>query len=186
MRTNKDFSKHQLTIEKDALCKVYSFKNPDSIIYSIKLILVSGKTLITGDLGNWVFCREFEPSDSDERVSDGYWCEKLKTNSIQSYDSFSENKTKEAIEERIKDVESYHGIHNKEEAVEYYRECARAIDIGCSEDVYLSQCYDHAPPFVDYDDIIIERETHIQLLIIFDAFEEMCRRIKSGNYKEFN
>ena len=38
--------------------------------------------VVTGDVGNWMFCREFHPS-SKGHVSDYYWVEKLQMSSSQ-------------------------------------------------------------------------------------------------------
>lgn len=77
-RTKVDFSSHELKITSlSGEGSKYELKKPDTIIHSVVFFVLGGITAVTGDFGNWIFCREFHPNISGENVSDRYWVEKL-------------------------------------------------------------------------------------------------------------
>jgi hypothetical protein len=43
---------------------------------------------------------------------------------------------------------------------------------------YTYKAYREKPSHVDYDEVPFQRIIHFQLKIIFDAFEEICKRLK--------
>ena len=72
-RTDVDFSKHDLTIIKRENYLLHDLKSPDfDYTERVKFINIEGVLVVTGDYGNWIFCREFHPS-SQGYVSDNYW-----------------------------------------------------------------------------------------------------------------
>lgn len=111
-RTDLDFSKHELTITVEGNTTIHHLKKPDTFIDSIKFINTNGVLVVTGDYGNWIFCREFHPSEK-EYVSDGYWLEKLKISSSQEGEEFDSEATEKKLKEMIIEYE------NKREVVDY-------------------------------------------------------------------
>lgn len=98
-RTDTDFSKHILTIIETDHSTTYTLKEPGTVFYSTSFINTCGIMAVTGDFGNWIFCRPFEPK-SDLNVGDGYMAEKLKINSNQDPYRFSPEATKNHIKEQ--------------------------------------------------------------------------------------
>jgi hypothetical protein len=69
-RTNFDFSEHELIITKSDGLLVHTLKHKDyNKMYRFDFINTNGIMAVTGDYGNWMFCREFHPSP-DGGVSD--------------------------------------------------------------------------------------------------------------------
>ncbi len=68
-RTNLDFTKHELLITNQEGLLIHHLKVPNTVIYNVKFINTNGVMVVTGDLGHWIFCREFHPAP-DEFVSD--------------------------------------------------------------------------------------------------------------------
>jgi hypothetical protein len=128
---------------------------------------------VTGDYGNWIFCREFHPS-AKGRVDEHYWIEKLQLASSQDPYDFDGKKAKEEIEELLKDTDK---SLSKEEK-EWLQELWDATD--GSEFEYIAKVMDYPANFPSE---MIPKGKIIKywLLVVFDAFEEVCRRIKSND-----
>jgi len=177
-RTNVDFSKHELIVTNQDGLLVHHLKHPEySQMYSVKFINTNGIMAVTGDYGNWIFCREFHPSD-DGYVSDYYWIEKLTIASSQSGLDFDNEKTKKSIEEGINGGLEEYGYNGDELdlMIEYYNELLDYVDLSRFE--YTSFAYNNYPGFTDSECVPFIESPKIWLKIIFDAFEEICDRIK--------
>jgi hypothetical protein len=61
-RTKIDFSEHELKITQLEGVLIHEFKRPDTRNCMLVFINTCGVMTVTGDFGNWVFCREFHPS----------------------------------------------------------------------------------------------------------------------------
>ena len=120
-RTGLDFSKHELLCTKSDELTIHHLKKPNTYYDSIKYINTQGIMAVTGDYGNWIFCREFHPS-ADDYVSSGYWCEKLSIASCQVYKEYDPEETEKEIKRRLKSkvYEDYCSEKNKEEYKEYW------------------------------------------------------------------
>ncbi len=192
-RTEIDFSEHIVTETKQEGLSIYDFGIPNTWNQRIKFINTCGIMAITGDFGNWIFCREFHPSSKDF-VSDYYWCEKLQINSIQEYSDYSPSSTeeelkrrlKEYIEEQINEDENFHEEEDyydeKNETIKYYKECIEKV--RNNEHAYVDFAYQEYPDTLDCEDVVFCKEIKHRLKIIFDAFDEMCRRIKEKEQNE--
>ena len=170
------FDEHKLYItEKDGLL-IHHLKKPDTIICNVKFINTNGVLLVTGDFGNWVFCREFHPS-ADGHVSDYYWVEKLIINSVQEGEEFDSEATIKEIEEGINGGLAEYGYEGDElkEAISYYEDILRYSD---AEWEYVGYAYSHIPGFMDAESVPNVKSIKTRLQIVFDAFEEICDRIK--------
>lgn len=181
-RTNYDFSEHELIIEeKDGYLK-HTLKHPEySKMYLIEFLNIQDKLIVSGDYGNWMFCREFHPSE-EGGVSDGYWLEKLRMNSTQEPYEYNSEETAELIKEKLKDLDEEYDngdIDEKEynQYKEYYvEECLYYVD---DEIEYLYNAFrGDKPSNLDYEDVPYVRTVKPQLNIVFDAFDEICKRLK--------
>lgn len=184
MRTGVDFSKHKHRVEifkseKNEI-RVDHFQIENSRSQYIKFVNTDDILAVSGDYGNYVFCRPFHPS-KDGRVSDHYWHEKLRTGSIQSFE-LQDLDFKSIIEElnaKLSDIEEDYDEDQITEARDYFDELLESAE---SEDKlsYESAVYREIdqPSFLDYDDIPYYKKENTQLRVVFDAFDEICKRIK--------
>ncbi len=177
-RGNLDFKDHELIIQENDLVKIHHLKRPNSYIDSIKFINCGGVLSVTGGYGNWIFCREFHPS-SDGRVSGGSWLEKLKIASSQDGTEFDSKETRKAIEEGLNGGLVKHGYTGDElqDVREYYQELLDYY-VDCGEWEYAAYAYNDRPDFMDAESVPFERKTKYWLKVVFDGFEEVCRRLK--------
>lgn len=176
-RTGIDFSEHELHItEQDGLL-IHHLKKPNTYYECIKFINTNGIMAVTGDFGNWIFCREFHPS-SEGGVSDMYWLEKLKIASSQEGEEFDSEATRKEIEDGIDHILEEYGYEGDtlKEAKEYYEYLLNYVDE--SEWYYEANAYMDRPGFIDAEDVPNVKKTKIWLEIIFDGFDEICRRMK--------
>ena len=169
-RTDVDWKKHELIIKEDSLTKIWELKKPKSRMGWVRFVSTCDCLMVTGDYGNWVFCREFWPSP-DGRVSDEYWIEKLTIASTQNPYEFDYEVTEKSLKEAIEECgEEDEGLK------EYYESCLGETDWEIGYD-YCSYNY---PSDCGYECIVKEQKVKIWLQIIFDAFEEICRRLKEN------
>lgn len=179
-RSSVDWSKHEFKIWKDKRVTIFSLEQPHTTDRRVTFInhkygVDSGLT-VTGDYGNWVFCREFHPS-SDGYVSDDYWLEKLSIGSCQKPGEYDSKKTVQRIKEFYKDRVSEKSYYSKEDWFEL-KEWVRSLLMYSDDEVeYTYYAYREKPDFIEYESVPFVKDIKIQLKIVFDAFEEMCRRM---------
>ena len=182
-RTNFDFSEHhhRIDIYKNAEKKeirIDHLQIGDSNTNYIQFIN-SGRILsVTGDFGNWVFCRKFIPS-ADGVVSDYYWLEKLHIGSEQKGEKYSPRETTKRIDWLISEGLEEWGI--EEDTIPEAKEWLKELRAETDDEVgYMFKAYrDYdKPDCLDYESIPFEKEIHRWLLVIFDAFENICERLK--------
>lgn len=177
-RTGIDFSKHIVEVKESDGLLVHHIKIPGTSIDNIKFINTNGIMAVTGDYGNWIFCREFHPSIK-AGVSDGYWHEKLKIASTQEAEEFDSVATRKRLEEGISGGLAEWGYRGEEleKAIEYYNECLNYVDY--SEFEYSAFAYQNMPGFFDSESVPFCKEYKFWLKAVFDGFEEICDRLKS-------
>lgn len=180
-RTNVDFSKHVVTKTITDEVKIWKIAQPDTICYSIVFINCRGVLAVTGDMGNWIFCREFHPS-ADGYVSDQYWCQKASISSEQQTDEIDPEGIKKHIDEMIEENKTDEWRDDfTEEQLEYLQRCKGLS--SCSEWEYTSFAYGDIPDGFDYDDVPMIKKTKSHLRAIFDGFDEICRRMEESEAK---
>lgn len=174
-----DFTNHKLHIVKNEYFESYQLKVDGTIVNSIKFTLINGVTLITGDFGNWVACRPFNPN-TEIIDSVGYFCEKLTINSTQSTTEWCEDTLNENIDNLISILKDK-GLRKNELA-----KCENFLnelkDYGGEETDYYNYFTDNAPNSFEYDWLPSGKKTQYSILIIIDAFNEIGKRIKK-HYK---
>jgi hypothetical protein len=178
-RTGIDFSKHEVIVTDQPGLLVHYLRQPNTIQNSIRYINTNGIMAVTGDFGNWIFCREFHPSQ-EGGVSDGYWKEKLGIASTQKASDYSAKLTEKSIKEAINGGMKEYGYKSQrlKEVKDFLSECLRYVD---TEWEYVAYAYQHCPCFMDAEEIPFEKETKPWLLAVFDGFDEICRRMKKEN-----
>lgn len=181
-RTKVDFSKHILehTESKEPIfVSVHHFHKPGTIAGSIKFINIDGKLLVTGDYGSYVFCRGFYPSAESEKVSGGYWLEKIRQSSIQKPCSYDADETIESLKEAISNVpENYSDQDKIEKATEYYNDCLCHTE---DEWEYIEYARSNMPDFMNHEDMVVGYKLHEQLAVVFDAYDIIIDIYKSKN-----
>lgn len=149
---------------------LHDFGVPYSSCNRIKFINAGGILAVTGDFGNWIFCREFHPS-ADGYVSEEYWCEKLKIASTQEPYEYDEEETRRRLLSELSNEEDL-----TEAEKEYLNECIRQSDDEHSYDYYAYQ--ESVGRYEDSEYVIKARKVKIWLQYIFDGFDEICQRMK--------
>lgn len=181
-RSTIDFSKHKHRVEifksnKNEI-RVDHFQVDSSRMLYIQFINTNEILTVTGDFGSWVFCRPFIPS-KDGHVSDDYWLEKLRINSSQSAGDYDNSETAKEIEELISNGLEEYGYEGErlEEAKGWYTDLLEHSEDETEYTYYAYRHYDK-PSFIDYEDIPFVKKINPRLNIIFDAFDEICYRLK--------
>lgn len=180
-RTNWDFSEHTHKVEifKSELgneIRVDHFRKGSSNMGYVKFVNDDRGLSVFGDFGNWIFCRPFHPS-ADGFVSDMYWNEKLKISSSQDHARYdgeeTYNELKELVDSGLEDM-GFDGAEletHKEELTQLMQHTDDEIE-------YTYEAF-RGRLTLDYDYIPFCKKGSVQLQIIFDAFDEMCRRMKN-------
>ena len=175
-RTGIDFSKHEVHVTNIDGLLVHYIKKPGTINDSIKYINTNGILAVTGDYGNWIFCREFHPNAKAGGVSDGYWEEKLCIASTQEPKEFDPESTEKELKRLLSKGLKEYGYTGEmlKKMQAYCRECLQYV--GDDHWAYKKVAYDECPS--DYDAVVYKQKTKYWLLAVFDGFDEICRRMK--------
>jgi hypothetical protein len=178
-RTNIDFSRHKLKVTKFDGVLIHEFKRPETNNCMLVFINTCGVMTVTGDFGNWVFCREFHPSgDREESVNPGYWDEKLEIASKQKAKQFDSEETLRVINEFERTFfESYRREMTDEEII-WVELLKSNID---DEFQYIYVAYRESPGSIDYEDIPFGTKRHFWLEAVYDGFDAICDFIKKEN-----
>jgi hypothetical protein len=190
-RTRIDYSNHLLHIVENEHVNIHHLRLADTGMHSVKFINCGGIMAVTGDFGNWIFCREFVPS-SKGYACEGYWQEKLHISSTQKPEEVDFDRIKVSVknrlEERMKEIE-YEGDHPLEDHYfdhddselmfwkKLYDAAEEGDELGYQVAAFRSNS-DFAP---DYESIPYHKKSPFWLLAVMDAFDEICDRYK----KEF-
>lgn len=173
-RTNFDFSRHEVRVIMDADgVSIYEFKRPDSINGQLKFISTQGVLTVTGDFGNWVFCREFRPT-KDAKVSGSYWDEKLEIHSVQKSHKYSPDETQKEIERFKEEFEDYRGRGASEEELDWIESLESNVNDYYD---YIHTAYRENPSSIDFEDVPFGGERHFWLNCVYDGFELMCEKL---------
>lgn len=180
-----DFSNYLLEIKKDNLCTIHTLTLRDSGIGRTSFINANDRLFVTGDFKNWVFCRCFVPS-AKGYVSPSYWVEKATILSEQECKEFDPEETEKELQEKLE-------LYIFEEYDESPAKFLSDYDFGSDDTIdYLQGClervYDHEdyqyfayrelPNDWDCESVIYCKKIKQQFLIIFDAFNEICKRLE--------
>lgn len=176
-RTTLNFDKHILeTIEQEGVL-IHHLRLPNSFYDSFTFINTNGILAVTGDYNNWIFCREFHPS-AKGYVSDSYWAEKLRISSEQQSHEFDSKGTINEIKEMLLENEY------SDEEKEYLEEC---MDNAQEHELdYTYFAYRELPKKWDTECVPFVKKIKPQLLYVFDAFDEICNRLKIKETNETN
>lgn len=173
-RTTLDFSKHEFNTYLDKYCKIFELKIPNTFINSIKYINCCGVMTVTGDFGNWVFCREFYPC-ADGGVSAGYWDEKLQMHSEQICNKFDKDGTIEAINE----FKSTYFSDYSEKYLDEISDWIEMLEYSTYDEIeYEYEAFRNKPDAIDAEYVPFVKIRHKWLEYVYDGFDEMCQRIK--------
>lgn len=170
-RTDVDFGKHVLTTKKNGDVAIYSLVVPGSRMESVIFINAEGILAVTGDYGNWIFCREFHPGP-EESVCDHYWTQKLKIASCQDPYQFDSDVARQEIEELLKNQDYEFSDEEKEWLEEL------SVEANQGEYSYIAKAMDRPSSF-ESEMVPKGKTLNVWLKIIFDAFDEICNRVKN-------
>ena len=175
-RTGIDFSKHILHITQAHNPKVHiaDLRLPESGIHRFIFINSMGVMTVAGDYGNYVFNREFHPSPEGS-VNDPYWIEKMSISSYQNLSVFDPIETEKEIRENLLNSEL------SEEDSLFLEDLLGLLDDELS---YTYHAYRNRPSngqFSDCEYIPFCKKLQGQIPFVFDAFDEICRRLKDSD-----
>lgn len=176
-RTRINFSNHILETNTAYYLSTYHLKKANnSVTNNIKFIITNGVTIVTGDFGNFMFCREFIPS-KDEFVDDSYWLGKFEMHSEQIGKEYSEEETIKELEYQIESGLEEYGYENNKliDAKLYYEDLLNYTD---NSNDYLTYIDKTIPSFLERENIPYVKTIKYNLLIVFDAFDEICKRLE--------
>ena len=84
---------------------IFRFAKPNTVTEGMTFINSENIMSVTGDWGNWIFCRMFFPS-SKNYVSDSYWREKLRIASKQTSHIHESDVAIKEIDELLNDSDN--------------------------------------------------------------------------------
>jgi hypothetical protein len=167
MKNLIDFNEHELIVTKTDEIMIHYLKKPETTTNCVKFINTNGIMAVTGDFGNWIFCREFHPS-KDGKPCSSYWSEKLRYASTQDPYEFDATSAKEEIGELKKEHEL------SDEEIEWLNELACAADEGEYE--FIAKAMDRPSSFES--EMIPRGKIYCSWFeAILAAFEEICSRL---------
>jgi hypothetical protein len=175
-----DFSQHKLHRLENENLQTFHLKLDGTIRNNVKFTLVDGVTVITGDFGNWVACRYFNPKD-DPIDSVGYFCEKLRIHSEQKTDVWSSDKLAEEVNQLINE-----GLEDKGLATSEIEECQEflrdSLDFADNEIDYVSFCREYKTESFEYNWLPNGYEPNYRILVIIDAFNDIYNKLKTEQF----
>lgn len=180
-RTDVDFSKHILT-ESHFNCEktghtadIWELKVPGTMWYRVIFINSCGILTVDGDYGRFSFNREFHPS-RDGAVCDHYWLEKLRIGNDLKWDEYDSEETEKELRILIDkglEEQGYEG-EQLDKLKEQLTDLLTYVD---DKITYEYHAYRDNLVDLDYEDIPYVKKKNVRLDIIFDAFDEICKRI---------
>lgn len=175
-----NWKKHLLTYHSSPTGRVHILKQPNTSDHSVIFINSMGVMSVTGDFGNWIFCREFHPSPG-AKVSEAYWVEKLKIASTQQPMEFDPDETRKQLRKEIREIGTNGYDPDTKRIIKgYYENCLAIIDDGN----YFFEATQEVPDGFDSEYVVYCEKPKIWLLCIFQAFNEICRRLEIEEKKQ--
>lgn len=154
-------------------------KSPDEYICFINDF--RGLT-VRGDYSDWVFCRNFIPHPDNKTITEHYWIEKLQiANTSMEFKSLDFEATQKALEKEFEWVDKGEYTQEEWEKIEEWKEEIIGTLESGDEVEYLYMAYRLSNP-LDWDGEYFPyyKKVPIHLEVVFDAFEEICRRFVGG------
>jgi len=178
--TKWDFSEHTHVVEefksdKGNTVRIDHLRKGSSNHGYVRFVNDDYGLSVFGDFGNWIFCRPFVPSNKGY-VCVSYWNEKLKISSSQDHARYDSDETEKEIKELINGrLEEYgHEGEELEKLKDWYTDL---LDYTDDEIDYMYHAFRSGDSPDDYENVPFAKKGSYQLLIVFDAFNEICRRI---------
>jgi hypothetical protein len=174
-RTKIDYSRHELKVTQLEGVLIHHFKRPDTNNCMLTFINTCGVMTVTGDFGNWVFCREFHPSASNEHgVSSGYWDEKLEISSQQKSKKYDAETTQVLLIEFKKSFQDAYGREMNEDEIDWIEQLENNAD---DEHEYTYLAYREKPNTIDYESVPFGEKRHFWLEAVYDGFDAICQTL---------
>lgn len=178
-----DFSNHNLKVEEYEHITIHTLQlSETSSRLKVRFMNIPSHLIIDGDFGSWMFCRNFYPNGRyDDYCQPSYWMEKLRMDSSQDPAKFDKDETEKELLEGINGGLEEYGYEGDKlkEAIEFFDDL---LQFYLDDEIeYQYQAFRKLPYFMDCEQIPYVRTAPIQLLIVFDAFNEICNRLKQNN-----
>jgi hypothetical protein len=175
-RTNIDFTKHNYTTEKytntvGKEIRVDRLQISNDQCLMIQFMNTDKNLIVTGDFGDWIFSRPFHPS-AKGMAADNYWVEKLElaNNNVELKQNLDWVSIKEQIQENIVETK----LEEDQEQIELWQEL---LDYADNEDEIEYIRFAYRESLLESEQIPMYKLMPSQLLVVFDAFNIICKRI---------
>lgn len=198
-----DWSKHEL--RKEILGdptvnshSVFELKVPNTRMNQVTFINAEGVCAVTGDYGNWIFCRTFNP-ETNCYMEPSYMAEKARIASNQSTHQFDYKGTIQEIKDKITEILIEGGaltVEDDNHLPEYTEPRAEQFEHLCNADIehikwlvdcieyaehnneqeYIQQASDSIPNHLCTDSIIVCREIQYWFRVVNEAWNEIRDR----------
>ena len=153
---------------------IYDLRRDDTNIHSVIFINSCGIMSVTGDLGNWIFNREFHPDG--KILSADYMDEKLQIASVQKSKIYDSDETLKLLETFRNDFPDLYGRDLFKEELYWLEELENSVD---DEFYYKNVAFYKRPISIDYETIPFGKRRHYWLEGIYDAFDYINKIIKN-------
>jgi len=206
----KSWANHQLTFivnDDPKLGNKWSLAVNGQRMHSVHFRNIDGLCLISGDYGNWIASRYFDPR-TDDSICLQYFCEKLRLGGEHKTHEFCVESTKQEIIETLYrileengqiptvcdgaddlvpiELFDYSNVADEviaelpdrdEELYRYYLECLKVAEDG--EEEYIQYAFGNLPRKCSSDDIIVQRSVVYYVRVVHSAFCEMVKRVQT-------
>jgi len=154
----------------------------DSSTYCIRFTNTRNSLFVDGDYSRWTFCRPFMPSDEMEEISEHYFVEKAVIGTTQNVQEYSAEETRKSLNNLLFEVEHW-GL-DPDQVDDSKKVIKELIEVSGDVQTYLAtRDYTDISP-LNMDDLPLEYSTCYHLLVVLDAYHEICKRLKLKNDDE--
>ena len=172
-----DFQKYyiqgQQTVDKNRNNHIefasYKFVDKETEKAEICFVIYNGVTTVSGDYGNWVFNKPLHPSKEWLPINIPYLLEKLRMYSTQQPCVWDEQEALAGVNEWVKCRENI-----TDEEIDWAQQLIYSVE---TEHEYIHVAYYNKPESVNTEDVPISKKLNPQLVIVFQAFEHICKKM---------
>lgn len=173
---------------------ILAIEEPIRMYKTVRIINIQGYTIFSGDWNTIILQGHnlIPTKDYDGHFSDSYMLGKLRMGTYQDLLEFDEEGTLELIDAQIAEYNDPEEDNGMVEAdIEYLNDLKEFIGGICSDAGGLQYevfAMDNATPYFtdDYDLIPLCKKPKMEVNVYFDAFEEMCYRLKNDNFVDLS
>ncbi len=193
-----DWSKHEYNVRKwGGDTQIFELKIPNTRMHQVTFINAEGICAVTGDYGNWILCRTFNP-ETNSYMEPSYMAEKARIASTQSTHQYDSKSTIAEIKDKITELlieggaltvedenhlpeyvaptaEQFEHLDSKDiDHIKWLVDCIEYADL--SEQEYIQKAVEDLPRHLCTDSIILCNELQYWFRVVNEAWNEMRER----------